>query len=121
MADPESSAHRAWRPCDVTVVKAWIDGRFDFAGESFAVFERRVREALLDLPSQSHVAVVSSATPIALSAGAALDLSPGRVMQMAGAQRNTAFSEMDLRRGDPRLVSFNNIPHLREARLITTR
>jgi broad specificity phosphatase PhoE len=121
MADPESSAHRAWRHCDVMVVKAWIEGRFEFAGESFAGFQTRVREVLLDLPSGGHVAVVTSATPIALSAGAALDLAPGRIMQLAGAQRNTAFSEMDLRGGDPRLISFNNIPHLREQRLITTR
>ncbi len=121
MADPESSAHRAWRHCDVMVVTAWIEGRFEFAGESFAGFEARVREALLDLPAQSHVAVVTSATPIALSAGATLDLTPNRVMQLAGAQRNTAFSEIEFRRGDPRLISFNNIPHLREQRLITTR
>jgi len=120
-ADPESSAHRAWRHCDVMVVKAWIEGRFEFAGESFAGFETRVREALLDLPSQGHIAVVTSATPIALSAGATLDLTPNRVMQLAGAQRNTAFSEIDFRRGDPRLISFNNIPHLGEQRLITTR
>jgi broad specificity phosphatase PhoE len=121
VADPESSAHRAWRHCDVTVVKAWIEGRFEFAGESFAAFETRVREALLDLPAQRQVAVVTSATPIALSAGATLDLTPNRVMQLAGAQRNTAFSEIDLRQGDPRLISFNNIPHLREQRMITTR
>jgi broad specificity phosphatase PhoE len=120
MADPESSAHRAWRHCDVMVVKAWIEERFEFAGESFAGFEARVREALLDLPSQGHVAVVTSATPIALSAGATLDLTPNRVMQLAGAQRNTAFSEIDFRRGDPRLISFNNIPHLQK-HLITTR
>ena len=121
MADPESSAHRAWRHCDVMLVRAWMEGRFEFAGESFAGFETRVREALLDLPSESHVAVVTSATPIALSAGVALDLTPGRVMQLAGAQRNTAFTEIDLRRGDPGLISFNNIPHLREHRLLTTR
>ena len=97
-----------------------IEGRFEFAGESFAGFETRVREALLDLPSQGHIAVVTSATPIALSAGATLDLTPNRVMQLAGAQRNTAFSEIDFRRGDPRLISFNNIPHIR-GHLITTR
>jgi len=121
MADPASSAHRAWRHCDVTVVRAWIEGRFAFEGESFAAFGARVREALLELPPDGHVAVVTSATPIGLSAGIALDLTPGRVMQLAGAQRNSAFSEMDLRRGDPRLVSFNNVPHLHEERLRTLR
>jgi broad specificity phosphatase PhoE len=101
VTDPGSSAHRAWRHCDVMVVRAWIEARFEFAGESFADFGERVREALLSLPTGGQIAVVTSATPIALSAGAALDLAPLRVMQMAGAQRNTAFSEMDLRPGDP--------------------
>jgi broad specificity phosphatase PhoE len=121
MADPESAAHRAWRNCDVMVVRAWIEGRFQFAGESFADFGARVREALIGLPGEGHVAVVTSATPIALSAGFALDLTPRRVMQLAGAQRNSAFAEMDLRPGDPRLISFNNLPHLSEARLRTFR
>jgi broad specificity phosphatase PhoE len=121
MADPASSAHRAWRSCDVLVVRAWIEGRFQFQGESFAGFAARVRQALVALPREGQVAVVTSATPIALSVGAALDLTPLRVMQLAGAQRNTAFGEMDLRPGDTRLVSFNNLPHLREARLKTFR
>lgn len=121
MADPESAAHRAWRSCDVMVVRSWIEGRFEFEGESFASFAARVHEALFALPAKGHVAVVTSATPIALSAGAALDLAPKRVMQLAGAQRNTAFGEMDLRPGDPRLVSFNNLPHVSEARLRTFR
>lgn len=121
VTDPESSAHRSWRHCDVAVVRAWIEGRFEFEGESFADFGARVRDALLALPSEAYVAVITSATPTALSAGIALDLAPRRVMQLAGAQRNTAFSEMDLRPDGPRLVSFNNIPHLREARLKTLR
>lgn len=121
ITDPGSPAHRTWRHCDVLVVRAWIEARFEYAGESFADFARRVHEALLALPAEGHVAVVTSATPIALSAGLALDLAPRRVMQLAGAQRNTAFGEMDLRPGDPRLVSFNNIPHLSETRLRTFR
>lgn len=121
MTDPESPAHRAWRSCDVMVVRAWIEARFEFEGESFAGFAERVQQALINLPAEGHVAVVTSATPIALSAGLALDLAPKRVMHLAGAQRNSAFGEMDLRPGDPRVVSFNNVPHLREARLRTFR
>jgi broad specificity phosphatase PhoE len=120
-ADPESAAHRAWRNCDVTVVRAWIERRFEFPGESFEDFVSRVRDAVLSLPAQGCVAVITSATPIAMNAGTALDLTPRRMMQLAGAQRNTAFTEMDLRLGDPRLISFNNVPHLREARLLTSR
>jgi broad specificity phosphatase PhoE len=125
-ADPDSAAHRAWRNCDVMVVRAWIEERFEFPGESFADFILRVRDALLALPAVGHLAVITSATPIAVSAGAALHLTPRRVMQLAGAQPNTAFTEMDFQSGDPRLaslrlVSFNNVPHLRETRLLTAR
>lgn len=121
ITDPASSAHRAWRNCDVTLVRAWIEARFEFEGESFSAFAARVREALLALPRDRRVAVVTSATPIALSVGHALDLSPRRVMQLAGALRNTAFSEMDLRPDDPRLISFNNVPHLPDERFRTLR
>jgi broad specificity phosphatase PhoE len=120
VTDPESAVHRAWRNCDVTVVRAWIEARLEFAGESFAEFCARVREGLFSLPSDRNIAVVTSATPIGVCVGATLDLSPRRVMQVA-AGFNTAFSELDLRPGDPRLVSFNNVPHLRDQRLRTLR
>lgn len=118
MADPRAAVHRHWRRCDVTVVRAWIEisqkpeGQTDYAGESFADFSTRVRAAFLDLPPAENIAVVTSATPIALCAALALDLGPRRVMQLAAAQHNTAYSEMDARPGDPRLASFNNTPHL---------
>jgi broad specificity phosphatase PhoE len=76
IADPGSAAHRAWRNCDVTVVRAWIEGRFEFEGESFAAFQERVWAAFRDLSSKGRIAVVTSATPIALCAGMALDLRP---------------------------------------------
>lgn len=121
IVDPAAAAHRAWRKCDVAVVRAWIEGQFGFDGESWADFCGRIREAFRGLPAQGNIAVVTSATPVALCAGAALDLTPLRVMHLAGAQRNSAFSEIDPRPGDPRLVSFNNIPHLHEERLRTFR
>lgn len=119
-ADPSSPAHRAWRRCDATVVRAWIEEKFEFAGESFAAFCARVRDGLLNLPSTGRLAVVTSATPVAVCIGMALDLSPRRMMQLAPGF-NTGFSEMDLRPGDPRLVSFNNVPHLTDERLKTFR
>ena len=121
MHDPDSSAHRTWRGCDVTVVRAWIEGRFEFDGESFPAFAARVREALNALPRGENIAVVTSATPIALCMSFALDLVPPRVMQLAGALRNASFTELDLRTDGVRLLSFNNVPHLAEPRLHTLR
>jgi len=120
MADPESAAHRAWRNCDVVVVRAWIEGRFEFVGESFDSFRARVREAFLELPARGNMAVVTSATPIGVCVGTALGLAPERVMQLA-AGFSSSFSEINFRRGNPLLVSFNNVPHLGQERLRTLR
>jgi broad specificity phosphatase PhoE len=120
IADPASAAHRAWRNCDVTVVRAWIEARFEFAGESFSGMCSRVREALLGFPRNRRVAVVTSGTPIGICAGSALEVAPRHIMRLAAAF-NSSFTEMDLRPGDPRLVSFNNVPHLRDERLRTVR
>ncbi len=119
-ADPHSAAHRTWRNCDVTVVHAWIAGRFRFEGESFEDVCVRVRNALTELPECASVAVVTSATPIGICIGSALDVAPKHIMRLA-AGFNSAYSEMDLRRDGPRVVSFNNVPHLADARLRTLR
>lgn len=119
-ADPKSAAHRVWRNCDVTVVRAWIEGRFECACESFAEVCARVRNALLELPRVERVAVVTSGTPIGICLGTALDLAPTHVMRLA-AGYNTSFSEMDFRQDGPRVISYNNVPHLRAERLRTLR
>jgi broad specificity phosphatase PhoE len=120
VADPGSAAHRAWRNCDVTVVRAWIEARFEFSGESFVAVCKRVREALMELPRGARIAVVTSATPIGICLGSALEVSPKHVMRLA-AGFNSSFSEMELRHDGPRVVSFNNVPHLGEERLRTMR
>ena len=112
MADPAAAVHRQWRKCDVLAVRAWVTGEVEFPGESFQAFSRRVRGAFEALNKEEHVAVVTSATPIAVCAALALDLGPLRVMQLAAAQHNTSYSEMTMRGEEPRLLSFNNTPHL---------
>lgn len=119
-ADPESAAHRAWRNCDVTVVRTWIAGRFEFEGESFHDVRRRVRQALEELPEGSSLAVVTSATPIGIALGTTLEVSPHHMMRLA-AGFNSAYSELDMRHDGPRVLSFNNVPHLADARLRTLR
>jgi broad specificity phosphatase PhoE len=121
IADPNSSAHRAWRNCDVTLVRAWIEEKFEFDGESFSAFRSRIRGAVDSVADARRTLVVTSATPIALCASFALDLSARRVMQLAGALRNTSFTEIDIRPDGLRLVSFNNVPHLSDTRLHTFR
>ena len=119
-ADPHSTAHRSWRNCDVTVVRAWISGRFRCEGESFDDVCARVRKALAELPEGAGIAVVTSGTPIGITIGTALEVSPHYIMRLA-AGYNSAYSELDLRHDGPRVVSYNNVPHLADARLRTLR
>ncbi len=119
-ADPASTAHRTWRNCDVTVVRTWIAGRFEYTGESFLDLCNRVRKALSELPEGRSIAVVTSGTPIGISLGAALEVSPHHIMRLA-AGFNSSYSELDLRQDGPRVVSYNNVPHLADTRLRTLR
>lgn len=119
-ADPHSTAHRSWRNCDVAVVRAWIAGRFRYEGESFEDLCARVRQALTELPEGASIAVVTSGTPIGITIGTALDVSPHYIMRLA-AGFNSSYSELDLRQDGPRVVSYNNTPHLADARLRTLR
>lgn len=119
-ADPQSIAHRAWRSCDVTVVRAWIAGRFRYEGESFEDLCARVRKALTELPEGGSIAVVTSGTPIGITIGTALELSPHYIMRLA-AGFNSSYSELDLRDDGPRVISYNNVPHLADARMRTLR
>ena len=82
--DAASPIHRTWSPCDTAVVRAWIDGRHECRGESWADFQTRVGQAMETLAcyaSGESVAVFTSATPIAISIGNALGAANGRVMR----------------------------------------
>lgn len=120
IADENSPIHHAWSPCDIAVVRAWVEGRYTLEGESFERFRERVHRAVDALPErgrEENVAVFTSATPIALWIGAALGLEGRKIMQLAGLMYNTAISVLRTSKDEPRLFSFNGIPHLPDAAL----
>ena len=122
--DAASAVHRTWAPCDTTVVRAWIDGRYAFSGESFERFVQRVRGGrdLLDPEGPNRtVAIFTSATPTAVWAAAALDLDGRKIMQLAGVTYNTSLTVMRVDRERLRLFQFNSVPHLDEPELLTHR
>ncbi|MGI8991704.1 MAG: histidine phosphatase family protein [Bryobacteraceae bacterium] len=115
IADENSPIHHTWSPCDTTVVRAWVEGRYLFEGESFEQFRARVRRAAAAVPEcgrEENIAVFTSATPIAAWIGAALGLEARKIMQLAGLMYNTAISVLRTGKDEPRLFSFNGIPHL---------
>lgn len=124
MREGDGKIHREWTHADTMVVKAWIEGRYEIDGESWAQFVGRVQEAGRDVAglNGSRTAVFTSATPISiLVAGALGSRNPLHVMRLAGAAINTNYSVIAWREGEPHLGCFNAVPHLAEPGLRTFR
>jgi len=124
LQEQDSLVHRTWTRSDTLVVRAWVEDRYDVPCESWEAFRRRVSEpldALSRLPAEDTVAIFSSATPIAVWIGMALELTGRHVLRLAGATYNTALTTMRAREGDLALFSFNGTAHLPEPHLRTFR
>ena len=124
LEDPHSPVHQAWTDCDTQAMRAWMDGRYPCRTESWAAFGERVRSRRASLGAYGAgdaVAIFTSATPVSLWVAAALGVSNGHVMRLAGVQYNSAITTMRLRDGDLTLFSFNGVPHLTDPRLRTFR
>jgi broad specificity phosphatase PhoE len=119
-----SPAHRTWTRCDTLMVRAWVEGKYEIPGESWEMFRRRVTgplERLSRTRSGDNVAIFSSATPIAVWIGLALELNGRHTLRLGGATYNTGLTTMRAREDDLALFSFNGTPHLPAAHLRTFR
>lgn len=124
LQEQDSAVHRTWTRSDTLVVRAWVEGRYDVPCESWEAFRRRVSaplDALSRMSAEDSVAIFSSATPIAVWIGMALELSGRHVLRLAGATYNTALTTIRAREGDVALFSFNGTAHLPEPHLRTFR
>ena len=124
MRSGEDGIHRQWTSADTMVVRAWIEGRYPFQGESWPAFLERVHAALADAARAAarRTAVFTSATPVAISVASLFgSRTPMHIMRLAGAAVNTNFTVLDVRGGDLALGCFNAFPHLDEPRLRTFR
>jgi len=121
----DRAIHRQWTRADTAIVRAWIAGRYEFQGESWEQFQNRVSSARLPLNGSAgddhHIAVFTSATPIAIWVGRALELTPRHILRLAGASFNTAITMLNYSNGNLFLGQFNSVPHLSQARLRTFR
>jgi broad specificity phosphatase PhoE len=124
IGERDSAVHRAWTPADTAVVRAWVEGRYAFNGESWTAFQERIGaafEALAAHGSGDAVAVFTSATPMAIAVGKTLGLNGRHVMRLAGVTYNAALTTLRVRPNDLMLFGFNGIPHLAEPGLRTFR
>jgi broad specificity phosphatase PhoE len=118
----DSPVHRKWNGCDKKCVRAWIDGRYPYSGESWGDFVARVQAALTRVTShEGNVVVFTSATPIGIAAAQTLEISDGRAMWLAAVMFNSAFTTLRVHNGEIQLFTLNAIPHLGEPSLRTFR
>jgi broad specificity phosphatase PhoE len=124
IARNETAVHRKWNDCDKKCVQAWVDGRYEFSGESWKGFVERVHGALarvMDAAHEGNVAVFSSATPIGIAAARTLEIGDGRAMRLAAVMFNSSVTTLRVRGDEVRLFTMNGTPHLGEAHLRTFR
>lgn len=115
MDDPEADVHRAHNGCDAEVVRAWVEQRYEYDGESWADFRGRVLQGLARLESSGsgkRTAVFTSATPVGISVGDALGLDDPGLWRLAAVAYNSGVSTLRLADAERRLFSFNSVAHL---------
>ena len=111
----EAEVHRRWLPCDSQIVGAWVEGRYPYAGENWQAFIDRVasfRHGLRNGAPDANIIVFTSAVPVAIWAGLALEITDTRILRLAGVLQNTAYSVLRLKADTLRLHAFNCVPHL---------
>ncbi len=117
----DAAVHRKWNDCDKKCVRAWVEGRYEYSGESWTAFVERVHGALARVTDQGNVVVFTSATPIGIAAAKTLEISDGRAMWLAAVMFNASLTTLRVRQDEIRLFTLNAIPHLNEADLRTFR
>lgn len=113
--DASAAIHRRWTPCDVEVIRAWIEGRVPCQGESWSEFHARVLSALEGIGNfaqDENLAVFTSAVPAGICAASTLGIQDYRSMRLAGVLLNASYSILRVRDGEAILLSLNNVPHL---------
>lgn len=123
-ADAQSAVHRRWTPSDIAVVKAWVGAHYPSKCESWIEFKDRVRgafDSIAQFNSGENIAISTSATPIAVWLGLALNLENPYIMRSAGVLYNASISIFRMRDKEPYVLMFNSIPHLTTPALRTFR
>jgi broad specificity phosphatase PhoE len=124
IAGNEAAVHRKWNDCDKKCVRAWVEGRYEYSGESWNAFVARINAALarvIDAARDGNVAVFTSATPIGISAARTLEIEDGRAMWLAAVMFNASFTTLRVHGNEVRLFTMNATPHLSDPGLRTFR
>ena len=108
------------------VIGRWVEGEIPLDGiESWADFCARVQQGLTEVVAGDgrgrQVAIVTSGGPISVAMQRALELTAQNTLRVAWMVRNCATSEFLASGARFTLSSFNEVPHLDDAALLTYR
>ncbi|HWO01600.1 MAG TPA: histidine phosphatase family protein [Blastocatellia bacterium] len=114
--DPHTTGGATGR-CDGAVIRAWMEARYDdYKGEAWSAFRERIEACgsrlFTDGSPNKAIAVFTSATPVAILAAAALELSDEKLLSILGVIYNSGITILRSREDGLRLFSFNSTPHL---------
>ena len=112
--DPRTTAGATGR-CDRAVISAWMENRFPELDveETWESFRARIHSCADTFDGhEPAVAVFTSATPIAVHAAAALELTNEKLISILGVIYNTSVTVLRAKNGETRLFTFNSVPHL---------
>ncbi|MEW6130635.1 MAG: histidine phosphatase family protein [Acidobacteriota bacterium] len=114
--DPHAVRGAAGR-CDAQVIISWMQNRYPVEGESWQAFRSRILSCLANIPDGDEnqaIAVFTSATPISIMTGHALELTDEKLLRILGVIANSSVTVMRKSGEDLRLFSFNATPHLND-------
>lgn len=104
---------------------AWMTSALELEGvESFSDFKARVCRALGQIADEAggrRAAVVTSGGPVAMAMQLALELSDAKAMRVSEVVANTGLTWLGRTREEWLVTSFNSLPHLAGADLVTYR
>jgi len=124
ISDPHTTRGAAGR-CDRALIEAWMGNCYpDYDGQLWEEFRARAHSGFEDLSMRDpndNVAIFTSATPIAIWVGAALELSNEKILRLMAVLYNSGISTLKIRRGELLLLDFNTTPHLTSPAWITFR
>ena len=117
--------NRAFQAMFEFAMHVWLTGAMEVEGvESFAAFRERVRAGLQRIQESGisrRVAVFTSGGPIGLSVQTAMQAPDTQFLEVNWRVRNCSLTEFLFTPGRFTLDSFNSVPHLSDAALITYR
>ncbi len=108
------------------ITRQWMNKELEeltTAYEPWQDFTRRVHNGIATVRAASeggeNIAVFTSGGPVAAAMAYALDLSPGKMLELSWLVQNTSVTEFVFSKNRFNLRSFNSIVHLPEERFIT--